>query len=315
LDGGGRIVFALRTARDGRARGDAALGGSERFVLPRWLRRPARLLARLGTGDFVPPRFAATTASALLFAATGVYGSWLGGQMPDIAQAVTARTGFAVDQVRVVGHRETSEIDVLEKLELSGWTSLIGFDVDAARDRVAQLPWVEVASVRKVYPEMLEVRIEERRAFAIWQHDNALSIVGEKGNIIVPFTGGRHAALPLVVGAGAAEQASAFIGEVARFPRLAARVKGYVLVAGRRWNLKLDNGITVKLPDSGVDAAMASLETMDSEGDLFRRDVASIDMRLADRVVLKMSPEAMEARQAAFAKAAKARKSGPEKRI
>lgn len=292
----------------------AGVGGADRFVLPRSLRRPARVLARLGTGDFVPPRFAATMASALLFAATGVYGTYVGGLMPEVAQAVTARTGFAVDQVRVVGHRETSEIDVLEKLDLSGWTSLIGFDVDKARERVAELPWVEVASVRKIYPEMLEVRIQERRPFAVWQHADELSIVGEAGNVIVPYTGGRHATLPLLVGAGAAERGKDFVTRVSKFPSLAERVKAYVLVSERRWNLFLDNGVTVKLPASGEDAAMAGLLDMDRDGDLLRRDLSSIDLRLSDRVVVKLSPEAVEAREASLKKRG-SKKPKPEKRI
>ena len=126
---------------------------------------------------------------------------------PTVVQAVTARTGFAVDQVRVVGHRETSEIDILERLDLDGWTSLIGFDADAARQRIAELPWVKVASVRKVYPDTLEVRIEERKPFAIWQHGSQLTVVERSGKVIAPFTGGRHAVLPLVIGYGAAEHA------------------------------------------------------------------------------------------------------------
>jgi cell division protein FtsQ len=306
-------VFALRTVIGGRAARSVA-GGADRFVLPRSLRRPARLMARLGTGDFVPPRFAATMATAVLFAATGAYGTYVGGLMPEVAQAVTARTGFAVDQVRVVGHRETSEIDVLEKLDLSGWTSLVGFDVDAARDRVAELPWVEIASVRKIYPEMLEVRIRERQPFAIWQHEKELSIIGEAGNVIVPYSGGRHAGLPLVVGEGAAERAKDFLARVARYPGLASRVKGYVLVSQRRWDLVLDSGMTVKLPAEGEDAALAALVDMDRDGDLLRRDVASVDLRLADRVVMRLSPEVMDARQAALKKGA-SKKAKPEKRI
>lgn len=307
-------MFALRPGF-GRVAGGRVGEGIDRFVLPRWLRRPVRLLRRLGTGDFVPPRYAATMATAMLFAATGAYGSWLGGRVPDIAQAVTARTGFAVDQVRVIGHRETSEIDVLERLELSGWTSLVGFDVDAARDRVASLPWVQSASVRKIYPEMLEVRIQEREPFAIWQHGGELSIVGRMGNVIVPFSGGRHAALPLVVGDGAAERAAAFVDRVVQHPMLASKVKGYVLVGGRRWNLRLSNGLTVKLPEFGTDDAMAALERMEEDGQILRRDVASVDLRLSDRVVVKMTTEAVKERQEAFAKALKARKVAAEKRI
>nr|WP_237684097.1 cell division protein FtsQ/DivIB [Pseudaminobacter soli] len=288
---------------------DARLDG--RILLPRWLRRPARLFARLGTGDFVPPRYSATMASAALLAAAGLYGTYVGGLMPEVAQSVTARTGFAVDQVRIVGHRETSEIDLLETLDLTGWTSLVGFDVDDARDRVSSLPWIESASIRKVYPETLEIRIVEREPFAIWQQGSQLSIIGRKGNVIVPLTPGRHTDLPLVVGAGAAEHAAAFVDQIARHPELKSRVKGYIQVANRRWDLRLDNGMTVKLPETGVDAAIENLLRAEEESGLFKRQLAAIDLRFPDRMVLKLTPEAAEERQAALTKAGKKK---PEKR-
>ena len=304
-------MFALRRWQGSRSAGmpDARTAG--RVLLPRWLRRPVRLFARLGTGDFVPPRYSATMASVALFAAAGLYGTYLGGLMPEVAQAVTARTGFAVDRVRIVGHRETSEIDILERLDLTGWTSLVGFDVDDARDRVASLPWIESASIRKVYPETLEIRIVEREPFAIWQQGSQLSIIGRKGNVIVPFAAGRHADLPLVVGAGAAEQAAGFMDQIARHPELKPRVKGYILVANRRWDLRLDNGMTIKLPETGVDAAIENLLQAEEHNGLFGRQLASIDLRFPDRMVLQLTPEAADERQAALSKAGKKK---PEKR-
>jgi cell division protein FtsQ len=278
---------------------------AEKGVLPRWLRRPVRLFARLGTGDFVPPRFAATIAAAALFASTGIYGSWVGGHMPAIAEALTSRSGFAVDEIRVVGHRQTSEIDIVERLELTGWTSLIGFDVEAARARIADLPWVETVAVRKIYPNAIEIRMSERDAFAIWQRGQELSVVDRQGRVIVPYLAGRHPDLPLVVGGGANERAGDILSALAVHPELMARVKAYVRVGDRRWNLWLDNGMSVKLPENGVDAALAGLVEMQRSEGVIGRDVASVDLRLADRVVLKLSPEASEARQAELAKRGK----------
>ena len=293
----------------------AALAWADGFVLPRWLRRPARMLGRLGTGDFTPPRFAATIATAVVFSSTALYGAWLGGHLPAVVQAVTARSGFAVDQVRMVGHRETSEIDILEKLQLDGWTSLIGFDADAARARVAELPWVSMASVRKVYPDAIEIKVEEREPFAIWQRGSELSIIGRAGNVITPFTGGRSDKLPLVVGQGAPESAAGFIAKVGREPALAGKVKSYIRVAGRRWDLRLDNDVTVKLPESGEDAAIAELARLDRDKSLLSRDIVAVDLRFADRLVVKLTPEAATARQAWLAEQAKKAKRKPENRV
>jgi cell division protein FtsQ len=313
-------VFALKPGQSGEAGvpRPAFFGLSlspENFVLPRWLRRPARLIARLCDGEYQLPRYAGVVATAIFLSSSALYGAWLGGQIPVAAQAVTARLGFAVDQVRVSGNKETSEIDILERLDLDGWTSLVGFDAEAARARIAGLPWVKVAAVRKVYPDALEVRIEEREPFAIWQHGSQLAIVERSGRVIAPFDGGRHAVLPLVIGYGAAEQAAAFVDKIRQHPELAARVKGFIRVAERRWDMRLENGITIRLPETGEDVAIAEVLRLDREDGLLSRDIAAVDLRLDDRLVIRLTPEAVERRATLLAEQAKAAKKKPGKSI
>lgn len=313
-------MFALKSGQGGQAGGPrAGLFGlsfsPENFVLPRFLRRPARFVTRLFDGEYQPPRYAGVVATAVFLSSSVLYGAWLGGQIPVAAQAVTARFGFAVDQVRVSGNKETSEIDILERLDLDGWTSLIGFDAEAARERIAGLPWVKVAAVRKVYPDELEVRIEEREPFAIWQHGRQLAIIERDGRVITPFDGGRHAVLPLVIGYGAAERGAGFVAKIRQHPELAARVKGFILVAERRWDLRLENGITIRLPEAGEDAAIAEVLRLDREDGLLSRDIAAVDLRLEDRLVIRLTPEAMERRATLLAEQEKAAKKKPGKSI
>ncbi|ESY05412.1 cell division protein FtsQ/DivIB [Mesorhizobium sp. M0999] len=298
-------MSALKWGQD-KVRGGAgpALFGMplsfDHFVLPRVLRRPVRVLARLGGGDFVAPRFSAAILSASLIASSSLYGAILGGHADDIVQSITARTGFAVDQIKVVGNRQTSEIDILDRLELDGWTSLIGFDAEAARERIDTLPWVEVAAVRKVYPHTLEVRVEEREPFALWQQGAELSVIERSGAVIAPFSGGKQALLPLIIGTGAPAKAPDFVAKINKFPELAARVKGYIRIGERRWDLKLENGITIKLPEDGEDQAIADLVRMDHDNGLLTRDIAAVDMRISDRLVVQLTPEAATQRQAAL---------------
>ncbi|ESZ52311.1 cell division protein FtsQ/DivIB [Mesorhizobium sp. RSR565B] len=298
-------MSALKWGQDkGRGGAGPALFGMplsfDHFVLPRVLRRPVRVLARLGGGDFVAPRFSAAILSASLIASSSLYGAILGGHADDIVQSITARTGFAVDQIKVVGNRQTSEIDILDRLELDGWTSLIGFDAEAARERIDTLPWVEVAAVRKVYPHTLEVRVEEREPFALWQQGAELSVIERSGAVIAPFSGGKQALLPLIIGTGVPAKAPDFVAKINKFPELAARVKGYIRIGERRWDLKLENGITIKLPEDGEDQAIADLVRMDHDNGLLTRDIAAVDMRISDRLVVQLTPEAATQRQAAL---------------
>jgi cell division protein FtsQ len=300
------------------AAGPALFGVSlslDHFVLPRLLRRPVRVLARLGGGDFNAPPFSAAILSVALLASGSAYGAYLGGHVDGIVQSITARTGFAVDQVKVVGNRETSEIDILDRLGLDGWTSLIGFDAETARENIATLPWVEVAAVRKVYPHTLEVRVEEREPFALWQQGSQLAVIERSGAVIAPFSGGKQALLPLIIGTGAPAKAPEFVAKIAKYPELAARVKGYIRIGERRWDLKLENGITIKLPEEGEDQAIAALVRMDHENGLLTRDIAAIDMRLADRLVVQLTPEAAMQREAALSEKPKSLKRKPETKI
>ena len=261
-----------------------------------------------------PPRFANAILNSAVLLAAVTYGTYAGGHTETVVQNITARTGFAVDQVKIIGNRETSEIDVLERLELDGWTSLIGMNADDARDRIAALPWVSNVSVRKSYPDAIEVKLEERKPFAIWQHNKELTVIEPSGKVIAPLRAGRLASLPVVVGPGAELDAGAFVQKVEAFPDLAKRAKVYMRIAERRWDIRFDNGVVVKLPEFGQEAALASLEQMDRDSALLSKDIAIVDMRLADRVVVRLTPEALERREAELKAKPKPRKAKAEKR-
>lgn len=285
-------MFPVRLGR----RGAEAAAGIADGVLPRALRKPARMLGRVFAGEVEVSRFAAPAMALGLLAATGAYGAWQGGHLPALVQALTARSGFAVAQLHITGNRDTSEIDIIGAIGLDGHTSLVGFDAADARVRVEALPWVQQATLRKVYPDAIEIDLTERRPFAVWQNDGQLTVIERDGAPIAPFAGTRHARLPLVVGKGAAEAASVFVAKVAAQPALAAKVSGYVRVGERRWDLQVDGRIRVMLPETGEEAALAELARLDAEAALLSTDVTEIDMRLADRLTVRLSPEAAEAR-------------------
>lgn len=295
-------MFALKSHR-----GEAPASG---VVLPRWLRRPVRALRRLRLEDIKYPRFGASLAVGALFGFVTIYGGVKGGHVEEVVQVVTSRTGFAIDDINITGNREISEIDILQQIGLDGWTSMVGFSAELARERIAELPWVESAEIRKVYPATVEVQLVERQPFAIWQHENQLQVIERNGKPIAPFYGGRLASLPLIIGAGAEKAGPAIVEMVAGVQALNSRVTAYIRIADRRWDLRLDNGLTIKLPEVDVAAALAEAARLEAEYALFDRDVEVVDLRLGDRVTVALSPEASESHNNAFKKMMAARKKG-----
>lgn len=269
-------------------------------VLPRLLRRPARLLSRIDIE--LPSRFGIKAVSALLFC-TGIYGVLLGGHVEGIAGTLTAAAGLRVDRVTITGQSETAELDVLNALALPDHNSIILFDAEAARERVEALPWVASAVVRKVYPSAVEVAITERVPYALWQNGGEVALIDENGAVISTYVAARYTALPMVVGAGASEEAAPILTLLSEFPDLAAKVRAATLVAARRWNLTMNNGVTVLLPEDDLLPALIQLVSLDQSAALLARDIVAVDLRMSDRVTIQLTQEVLETVTATVAEA------------
>lgn len=291
-------MFALKGRKTGRVPTPREIVEFDaQRVLPRPMRRVVRFLVSLGSGRVHIAAHTGTVSALAFLAATGLYGMSLGGHGQDFAQATTSAVGFAIEDVKVSGNDQTSEIDILQQLGLDGTTSLVALDIDMARKLISEMPWVQSVSVRKVYPATIEVNLTERKAFGIWQHGEDLSLIEASGSVIAPLRDNKFAELPLFVGRDAETTAADFYKRFSQWPDMAKRVKAYVRVAGRRWDLILNNGIVVKLPEHDLDRAMQVLSTMEEGQKLLERDIAAVDLRLEDRTTIQLTAAAAERRK------------------
>jgi cell division protein FtsQ len=150
--------------------------------------------------------------------------------------------------------------------------------------------------VLKFYPGRLHIAVTERDAFALWQRDGKVEVIADDGAVVEPYAGQYFAKLPLVVGAGAETRAKDFLATLDKYPSIRNQLRAAVLVAERRWNVMLKNGIDVQLPAAGLEQALDTLLKLDRDIKILSRDTATIDLRLADRVTVRQSDEAAAAR-------------------
>lgn len=255
---------------------------------PVW--RRAGVLAEL-------PQWTGTAAALGFLTLTISYAIVIGGHGRIVSDALLSGAGFGIEAVKLSGQREINEFQILEALEIHEGSSLVLFDADGARDRLNQMAWIRNASVMKFYPSTLQIRIEEKVPYALWQRGDLVSIVNEEGEVITDEVDGRYANLLLVVNHGAQRRAAEINTALQTVPELRPRVRAAFLVSDRRWDLQLENGISIRLPEENMEAALADLVRMDEESGLLARDIKSIDMRLADRVTVRMTDEAAEQRK------------------
>lgn len=250
------------------------------------------------------PRGTGVAATIALIGGSIAYGAVRGDHVPQaIAQFREARdafanaAGFNIADVLLDGQKEIAREQILSLAGVTGTASLLFLDVDAARERLKSNPWIAEATILKLYPDRLHIKVVERTPFALWQKDGRISVVARDGTVVQPYADETNAKLPLVVGSGADKQAHEFLTLLARYPSIRDQVRASILVADRRWNLKLNNGLDIRLPETGIADAFETLLTLDRDKKLLSRDIASIDLRLPDRVTVRLSDEAAQARE------------------
>jgi cell division protein FtsQ len=283
----------------------AAQAFTRRHAWPKvYRRRLARWRSRIMQ---LPPPGLGIAASILLLAATLGYGAVAGEHLPalidwakDVRDAAANGAGFRIAAISLTGPKEVSREEVLTVAGVTGRASLLFLDADAARMRLLANPWIADAAVLKLYPDRLQITITERQAFALWQKDGRVGVIASDGTVLEPFVEDRYVRLPLVVGRGAEREAKSFLTILDRYPDIRSQLRASIMVADRRWNLRLKNGVDVRLPESNVEQALDRLVALDRDKKILSRDILAIDLRLPDRVTVRLSDAAAAAREEAL---------------
>lgn len=309
MDGRGRFLQSLTTALFGVRRSRSRAGEVE---------VPLLTGERSGRGSFWPfgprasvqlplhervPRRLGLALTLATFAAIATAGAVAGGHYDSFRRThgdlhdVAARVvGLGVNRITISGLVELHPTEVLELAGIDPKTSTVFFDAAEARERLASQPLIEQASIRKLFPGEISITLKEREAFALWQVDGEISIISSDGTVIDRMRDGRFAHLPLVVGPDANTKAREYVALLNEAGAVRTQIRGATLVSGRRWTLKLQNGLDVRLPEQGADEAMRRLDRLAREHRLLEKDIISIDLRQPDRVTLRLTEEAAAAR-------------------
>lgn len=226
-------------------------------------------------------------ALAVNLLAGGANQTHLGASFLPSADKVARFAGFGLDEVMLTGHKFTADNDIFSALDLGNARSLASFDTSGVRSRLERLPWIATAELTRVWPNRLDVRITERKAFAVWSRGGRDYLIDRSGRVLSAVNRGSDLGLPLFSGEGAATEAMALMTLAGRYPEIASRLEEAMRVGERRWTLKLSGGVTVVLP---ADREAPALDALTSGGDLaglLAQGNRIIDLRAQGRVALR----------------------------
>ncbi|TVQ57925.1 MAG: FtsQ-type POTRA domain-containing protein [Rhodobacteraceae bacterium] len=262
-----------------------------RYRLARlWRRRSVRRAATVQA-----PALALAAFAAMLASDPGVHAA-LGAQAQAVRAALTARPEFAIRRIEVEGAGPMVEAEVLAVLGDVLGASSIDLDVAALRRRIEGLGWVESARVALDAREALRIAVVERVAAAVWRRDGEPYLIDAKGAEITPaFARADHPDLPLVIGDGAAAAVAEALALHRAAGPLAPRIRGFVRVGARRWDVALAGDVTLMLPETDPVAGLEAALALQKRKRVFDRDVVALDMRLPERPTLRLTERGVAA--------------------
>lgn len=285
MDGGGRL-------------GRSVSGFFGRIAETVALWRAGRAARRRVAGMHIPRGIGSTAALGFVLASIGT-GFVVGGhydvmlrEQGTLSDIVARAAGFGVESIGVSGNHELSQEEVVELAGLPINPSLPFLDPKALQSRLVSVPLISEASVTKLYPDRLLIDIRERVPYALWQKDGNVLVIAEDGTAIEQLSDPRFLRLPHVVGPDANARVKEFVTLIEAVPEMREQIRAGILVSKRRWTIKLQNGVDIKLPELDAAKALKTFATLDREQGLSKRGVLAIDLRLPDRVTVRLTEEA-----------------------
>jgi cell division protein FtsQ len=259
--------------------GKTGVKGGRKRPMPRWAKCSIR-------GGIAVAVFALALAGPAWLWQSGWVATATNSLFKSAAYAL-ADAGIRVDEVLLEGRTHESSSRITKALDIQRGAPLMAIDLDAARSRLEQLPWIRVASIERQYPGTIRVKIVERRPLALWQRKNELVLVDENGDVITPRKLDRFHKMLVLVGKDAPAHATALLSILSREPDLKHRVNAAVRVGDRRWNIRMDNGVYVRLPENDALEAWRRFARLERKHKLLKQDLLSIDLRIPDQLIVR----------------------------
>lgn len=208
----------------------------------------------------------------------------------------TAHAGMSLRYIYLDGREHAALEQVTAAIGLEAGDPILGVPVDAIKDSLKELDWVQDAVVERQLPDTLYVHIIERKPVAVWQHKGKLKLVDSMGTVIESAEGSspEYGRLLLVVGEDAPQHTVDLMRMLSAEPELFAELSSAVRVGNRRWDVKFRGGVEAKLPANNAEKAWAMLAEMQRQQNLLARNIRAVDLRLEDRMFIDLPPEAKD---------------------
>ncbi|MEM5467832.1 cell division protein FtsQ/DivIB [Celeribacter marinus] len=207
-----------------------------------------------------------------------------------VKREVQNRPEFMVKLMAVDGVSDGLAQTVRDVAHVEFPVSSFELDLEGMMERIEGLDAVADVGLRVRAGGILQVDVTERVPTFVWRGPNGLELLDHTGHRVAQIDSRlEFPNLPLVAGEGA----NIMIAQAASILRVSGpilpRVRGLMRIGERRWDIVLDHGQTILLPEKNPIGALAQVIALDQAQDLLDRDVTHVDLRNPSRPTLRLT--------------------------
>lgn len=211
-------------------------------------------------------------------------------KVADLRESFVERPQFLVSDIALSGADVALAAAITGLLPFQLPVSSFDIDPAALKDEITGLTAVKSASVHVRPGGTLEITVVQRQPVAVWRYVDGLRLVDGEG-VMTGMIASRadRAELPLIAGDGARDAIGEALALFAAAAPIAPRVRGLVRMGERRWDLVLDGGQRILLPEDNPVAALERVLALHEAQDMLDLDIVVVDMRSSARPVVRLS--------------------------
>ncbi len=217
----------------------------------------------------------------------------IAGQFTQLLNHAQESSDLVLENILLDGHKYTPKEQIISSIKNKGsgpiyiGHPMLSIDLWAIKDNLEKLTWVKHAAVSRQFPSTLNISVTERQPMALWQNNGKVQLIDNDGEVIGENNFTNFTNLLILVGSNIPFHAGDFLRFTANPPAIANMISSGTLVNGRRWNVKLKNGILVKLPENDPEEAWEYLVKEQQENKILESNIATIDLRIEKKMYVR----------------------------
>ena len=206
-----------------------------------------------------------------------------------VSMAVMGTGGVArVARISVhAGRNAENAQTIADALQIKPGGSAYSVNIEKSLAKLAARPDVRNAAVRRMPDGRIMVRVAVREIVAAWTDGYNFYPLSDDGRLLDKPLPGRPAGT-LVFSGERPDNIARVIEILKGAPEIFSETESIERVEGRRWNLHMNSGVKVMLPESDLAGVVARLSERQRQTRILNRNISVLDMRDQERTLVKI---------------------------